>query len=193
MALRIVIALAVVGALAAPAAAEELEEVRWQRGIGFGGGAAEIGDLGFAQIGIRAGLARRVAPRFHLGLTGELLTTHRGTGEEMVMGETVRALIGVEYDLNRPRREGLTFRGVAIAGSGAEVITWERGYTARIVGFVGAEYQMRFGIDRGGLLRDLASMGIRIGVRLQAAPSPKASDERTDLAFLVYQSLDFGL
>ena len=193
MALRILIGLALLGALAAPAVADEDRPVRWQRGFAFAGGATEIGDLGFAQIGLQARLARRLAPRLHLGVTGELLNTNRGSGAELVMGETTRALVGVEYDLNRARPEGMTFRGVAIAGAGGELITWERGYTARPIGFAGVEYQMRFDIDDHGILHDLRSMGFRVGARVQIAPSPKASEERADLAFLVYQGLDFGL
>jgi hypothetical protein len=208
MALRTLIAITLVAGLAGPAAADDARPVRWQRGFGFAGGAAQIGDLGFANIGLQARLGRRVSPRVHLGLTAELLNTNRGDGAELVMGETTRAMLGAEYDLNTPDDGSLAIRGVAIGGAGGELITWERGYAARPFGFVGAEVQMRFEIDDGGFFQELRSMGFRAGVRFQVAPSipshevpmrctigcePYPAADRTDVAFVIYQGLDFGL
>jgi hypothetical protein len=192
-------------ALPGPAYAQDDDLPRWQYGFGYAGGAEQIGGLGFINMGIRLHLARAVTPEVRVAANADLLATYRGTGEEMVMGETLRATLGAEWEAGHFGDRHFFSGGISVVGGGGtELITWERGMVARPLLYLGVESFTRLRVPRDGrVLRGARSIGQLFGVRALVArgiapdkvpmhrtdPSPAANLE---LGFLAYLTLDFG-
>ncbi len=192
-------------ALAVPgtAHADEDDRPRWQYGFGYAGGAEQIGGLGFINMGLRMHLARAIAPELRIAANVDMLATYRGTGDAMVMGETLRATLGAEWEAGRWGSD-LFGGGInVVGGGGSELITWERGLVARPLGYLGVESFSGFRIPRDSrVLRGMRSLGQVVGIRALVAqgiapdkvpmqgadPSPAANLE---LGFLAYLTLDF--
>jgi hypothetical protein len=46
-------------------------------------------------------VARAVAPELRIAANVDMLATYRGTGDDLVMGETLRATLGAEWEAGR--------------------------------------------------------------------------------------------
>jgi hypothetical protein len=201
--IALLVALPAVLAAPRPAVADDARPPSWQYGLNFGGGAAQIGGLGFAQIGLQLRLARTVAPGLRAAVTADMLNTNRGSGEALVMGETLRGTLGVEWDAGAWNKDIMLAAVTVVAGGGSELITWERGVVSRPLGYLGCEVGMGFRMRSDGRgLRGPRTMGYRFGVRIfaadgiapdkvpmQSSTSPAA---RLELAFLGTMGLAFG-
>jgi len=195
--------LAAIAARPGSAAAEPESRPPWQLGYAFAAGAAQIGDLGFARIGLQFHLGRQVTPELRISAAGELLNTNRGNGADLLVGETSRATIGAEWELGQFGRFGdLGFGGAVslVGGGGGELIAWDRGTARRPMGYLGAECAVGFGIPRGRAIRGIRSLAYRIGLRAEmfggiSGKGPEAvgaASRPVELGFLGYMGLDFG-
>jgi hypothetical protein len=177
----------------------------WDLGFAFAGGAAVIGDQTFGQFGLRVHLARRIGDRNLLVMMGELLATNRGSGEALVIGETVRGLVGLDRRLGRVRDFPIP-EVFGAAGIGGELTAWDRGTVTRPLVYVGVDARQGFDMPPDRPLRGVRRFAMRYGVRVQAARdvppmtlaracsgcSPATPDRSLDIAVIGYYGIDFG-
>ena len=202
MAVRALI-FAIVVAAAGTASAEPVPP--WDLGLVFAGGAEEIGDRTFAQIGVSAWLGRRVTPDVSVTARGELLTTHADASDgSLIIGETMRGLLGFDWRVVATDKAFVPQLFVD-AGVGRELTAWDRGTVGRELVFIGIESRQGFDIPQGGAIHGVSWMGMPMGLRLQLAPAidsltiARACSQcgtpppaHTDLAILFYYGLEFG-
>jgi hypothetical protein len=178
---------------------------RWDLGLVFAGGAEQIGDRTFAQIGVSTWLGRRVTPNVSVTARGELLTTNADASDgTVIIGETMRGFVGIDWRVLATDKAFMPQLFVD-AGVGRELTAWDRGTVGRELVFVGIESRQGFDIPQDGAIHGVSRMGMPMGLRLQLAPAidsltiARACSQcgtpppaHTDLAILFYYGLEFG-
>jgi hypothetical protein len=166
MALR---SLILVAALAGSASAETYQATpRWELGFSIAGGGESIGDQFYGQAGMRFHLSRRIVPALAVAVRAELLTTNKGSGEHLVIGETVRLMTGLDWQV-RPTKGLPVPELFVLGGMGTEHIAWDRGVVHRMLTYVGFEARQQFTIPKNHAIRGVSHMGMRYGIHLQVS------------------------
>ncbi|HTM20776.1 MAG TPA: hypothetical protein VL172_09720 [Kofleriaceae bacterium] len=206
---RLVLLLAaLLGAWSAPARADEPVTLPWQYGITFAGGAMQIGGLGFTELGLQLRVGRALTPTTRLVATGDMLSSYRGDPDDLLMGETLRGTLGVDWDAGWFGDRGSIAGVITVnAGAGTELITWERGLVSRPIAYLGAQLGVGFLFPRGNpVVRGPRGLGMSFGVRglvapgigrdklprAASSPPPAPGGPPVELGILAYMGLDFG-
>lgn len=189
----------------APAVVENLGPP-WHFDLSFAGGVAAMAGETWGQIGVTVGIARRTHGPFAIAIRGELLTTNR-TPEigDVILGETLRGLVGLEYTAYR-RTGAFAPQIVASGGIGRELTAWDGALIDRTLAYVGVEARPGFSIPSSAPYRGIRKLGFEVGMRLQVASAYEpasiarsctrcdamAAEPGIDLALLFYYGLAFG-
>jgi hypothetical protein len=174
--LTFVAALAMLTSTAGAALADDDNDTpKLRYGYTLTAGATEIGDLGFANIGVRFHVARQIVEGLRADVDFAFLTTHRSSDDEdgLLMGNTSRFSLGAAYDLAAFDGGSMLSGSVAfIGGVGRQYIAWDRGTVTRNDLFVGIDGMMGFNFRNSRNLRVAKALWMSLGVRFFIADSP---------------------
>lgn len=210
--LALIAAAGLLGVVAGHAGADDAKDdgPTLRYGYTITAGATEIGDLGFANIGVRFHVARQIVPGLRADLDFAFLATHRPSDDEdgILMGNTSRFSLGAAYDLVAFDKGDMLTGSVAfVGGVGRQYIAWDRGTVTRNDIFVGIDAMTGFNFRNSRNLRVAKALWMGLGVRffISEAPGPDKQmivcggpcDEPSagnprDLGFLVNYGLSFG-
>ena len=212
-AISVIVALCVVAAASGDVFADgdgkDDKEPNLRYGYAMAAGATQIGDLGFANIGVRFHVARTIVKHLRADADFAFLATHRGYGDELLIGNTSRFSLGAAYDVASfgEGNEMLMGSVAFIGGMGREYIAWDRGTVTRNDVFVGLDGSFGFAFRNARVLRVAKALWMTLGVRffMAEAPGPDKQmivcggpcDEPSvgsprDFGFLVHYGLSFG-
>jgi hypothetical protein len=192
-----------------PAAPKPDPGPRWNFGLAFAGGAETIGDMTFAQIGIRISIARRIADDLAIATAGELITTNATLDDgTLIIGRTLRGTVGLDWEVTHSKKPFIPHL-VLTTGVGHELTAWDRGTVSRQLVFLSAEGRSGFEFPKGGPFHGISRMGWQYGLRVTAGRPVEPieisfactdckvrtmtkSNSAIDLGVLFYYGLDFG-